>query len=84
MTFVDTLATVAGSALPLFDISLIMYVIKRKSSKDISLMWAVGLWATSVAMAPAGIMSADIASRAFNIVNVVMLTFVVVVVYKYR
>ena len=84
MTIWDSMATIAGGALPLFDLSLILYVIKRKSSKDISVMWAVGLWATSVAMAPAGIMSADIASKAFNIVNVVMLTAVVVVVIKYR
>ncbi len=84
MNWLDAMATVAGGALPLFDISLIMYIIKRKSSKDISVLWAVGLWATSVAMAPAGLLSPDIASKAFNIVNVVMLTIVVIVVIKYR
>lgn len=84
MTIWDSMATIAGGALPLFDLSLILYVIKRKSSKDISVLWAVGLWATSVAMAPAGIMSHDIASKAFNIVNVVMLSAVVFVVIKYR
>ena len=84
MSAVDTLATVAGSALPLFDISLIVYIMKRKSSKDISIIWAVGLWATSVAMAPAGIMSPHWASKAFNTVNVAMLTVLMGAVIKYR
>lgn len=80
----DHAAAIAGGVLPLFDCSLIWHIIKRRSSKDISLSWAFGLWATSVAMLPAGLMSHDLASKAFNIVNVVMLTLVVMVVYKYR
>lgn len=84
MGFWENAGAIAGGILPLFDLFLIVHVIKRKSSKDISLMWAIGLWATSVGMAPAGILSPSIASKAFNIVNVLMLTIVVIVVYKYR
>lgn len=84
MTLMDQAATVAGAVLPLFDLSLIMHVVKRRSSEDISITWAVGLWLTSVAMAPTGLMSGDLASKAFNLVNVIMLTIVVWVVIKYR
>jgi len=80
----DLVASVAGAALPIFDIPLILLIIKRRSSKDISMFWAIGLWASSVAMMPAGIMSHEIASKAFNIVNVIMLSAVVFVVIKYR
>jgi uncharacterized protein with PQ loop repeat len=84
MTSWEAIATVAGGVLPLFDIPLIYHVIKRRRSNDISRLWAMGLWLTSIAMAPAGIRSGDWASKAFNIVNVIMLTIVVWVVFKYR
>lgn len=71
----------AGIMLPLFDIPLIMHVVKRKSSADISMVWAVGLWSTSVMLL---IGSKDPLASGFNIVNVLMLSIVVLVVIKYR
>ena len=74
----------AAVILPLWDIPLIVHVIKRKSSQDISLIWAVGIWFTSVLMAPSAFISHDKLAMGFNIMNVLMLTGVMVVTIKYR
>ena len=71
----------AGVALPLFDIPLIIHVVKRKSSADISMIWIVGLWATSVMLL---IGTKEQMAMGFNIVNVLMLTILMAVVIKYR
>lgn len=80
----DLVGALAGAALPLFDIPLIVRIVKRRSSKDISILWAVGLWASSAAMVPAALVGHEVASKAFNIVNITMLTAVVIAVVKYR
>ncbi len=82
--FFETVGFWAAVALPFFDISLIMHVIKRKSSADISVMWAAGLWLSAVMMAPSAFVSGDRTAIGFNVVNVVMLTAVLAVVIKYR
>ena len=74
----------AGVALPLFDIPLIIRIIKRRSSADISLLWIGGLWASSVLMAPSAFVKKDMVAMGFNAMNVVMLTLVLVVAVKYR
>ena len=74
----------AAVILPLWDIPLIVRIIKRKSSEDISIVWAVGLWATSVLMAPSAFISGDRVAVGFNTVNVITLTIVLIVVFKYR
>ena len=74
----------AAVILPLWDIPLILRIIKRKSSEDISIVWAVGLWATSVLMAPSAFISGDRIAVGFNTVNVATLTVVMIVVCKYR
>ena len=74
----------AAVILPLWDIPLIVRIIKRKSSEDISIVWAVGLWATSVLMAPSAFISGDRIAVGFNTVNVATLTVVMIVVCKYR
>jgi uncharacterized protein with PQ loop repeat len=74
----------AAVIMPLWDIPLIMRVIKRKSSQDISKGWITGLWLSSVMMTPSAFIAADKIAIGFNIVNVIMLTAVLVVVIKYR
>jgi len=74
----------AAVILPLWDIPLMVHVIKRKSSQDISLGWAFGLWLSSVFMAPSAFITGDRAAIGFNLVNVIMLTGVLAVVFKYR
>jgi len=81
----DTIAFWAGVVLPLWDIPLILHIIRRKSSADISVVWMWGLWGSSVLMAPSSWLErTNPASIAFNIVNVAALTVLLIVVMKYR
>ncbi|MBF0570874.1 MAG: hypothetical protein HQL12_03280 [Candidatus Omnitrophica bacterium] len=74
----------AAVILPLWDIPLMLRVVQRKSSQDISMVWAVGIWTTAVLMAPSAFISGDKISIGFNIMNVIMLTGVLIVVIIYR
>ncbi len=80
----EKIAFVAAIVLPLFNIPLIMKMIKRKSSEDISLCWVLGVWVCILLMAPSGFRSEDIVWRTFNYVNVVLFTAVMVVTLRYR
>ena len=78
------IALIAAIVLPLWNIPLIVRVIKRKSSKDISLYWALGVWVCFLLMAPDAFRSVDPVWRTFNIVNLILFSAVVVVVLVYR
>ena len=82
--FFDTLGLVAAVILPFFNIPLIARIIKRRSSEDISLCWALGVWVCILLMAPSALTSEDIVWRTFNYFNVTLFTFVVFVTIKYR
>lgn len=85
MAMMEIVSTVAAAALPMFDIPLIVRILRRKSAGDISVSWIVGLWVCSVGMAPAAIISSeDMVWKTFNIVNVILLTGVLVAVIYYR
>jgi len=81
---IHKIALVAGIILPLWNIPLVVRVIKRKSSDDISIFWALGVWICMVLMAPSAFVSEDIVWRVFNIVNIVLFSIVVVIVLLYR
>jgi len=80
----EKIALVAAIVLPLWNIPLIVRVIKRKSSRDISLYWALGVWVCFLLMAPEGFRSVDPVWRAFNIMNMILFTIVVFVILIYR
>lgn len=85
MQMMEYVSTAAAAALPLFDIPLIVRIVRRKSSADISVSWIVGLWVCSVGMAPAAIISStDFVWKTFNIFNVILLTGVLWAVIYYR
>ncbi len=81
---IDQVGLVAAVSLPLFNIPLILKIIKRKSSDDLSLVWVMGVWICIVLMFPSGIKSADIVWKVFNVVNILFFTAVMVVTLKYR
>lgn len=81
---INSVGLVASIVLPLWNIPLIVNIIKRKSSADVSLWWAFGVWGCFVLMAPSGFTSSDIVWKTFNITNMVLFTFVVIVAVKYR
>ncbi len=80
----ERIAFVAAIILPLWNIPLIVRVIKRKSSKDISIYWALGVWICFLLMAPEAFTSPDPVWRAFNIMNLILFTAVVITVLAYR
>ena len=80
----DKIALVAAIVLPFWNIPLIVRVIKRKSSRDISLYWALGVWTCFLLMAPEGFKSPDPVWRAFNIMNMILFSIVVFVILIYR
>jgi uncharacterized protein with PQ loop repeat len=75
---------IAGVILPFFNIPLIMKIVKRQSSEDISLSWALGVWVCILLMFPAGLQSEDVVFRVFNIFNVIFFSCVMFVTWKYR
>jgi len=83
-SFIHNIALIASVVLPLWNIPLIVRMINRKSSKDISTYWAFGVWCCLVLMAPAGLMSSDIVWRVFIIANLSIFSIVVFTVVYYR
>lgn len=84
MKFLMQISLWAGALLPLFNIPLIMRIIKRKSADDISLVWLFGVWICILLMTPAALTSQDFAFRAFGLTNVIFFTGVVFVTVKYH
>lgn len=84
MTLIEQIGLVASVVMPLWNIPLMIRIIKRKSSADISGSWLWGVWICAVLMAPSGLVSKDIVWRTFNIVNLFLFTGVVIVAMKYR
>ena len=78
------LGLIASIILPLWNIPLIVRMIQRKSSKDISLYWALGVWSCLALMAPSGFASKDIVWKVFNLFNFVTFSGVMVSVLIYR
>lgn len=78
------IALVAAIILPLWNIPLIIRITKRKSSRDISIHWVLGVWICLALMAPSGFVSKDIVWRVFNIMNFILFSFVVISVLAYR
>ncbi|MBD3263753.1 MAG: hypothetical protein GF375_01460 [Candidatus Omnitrophica bacterium] len=80
----DRIALIAAVVLPLWNIPLIVRIVKRKSSRDISIFWALGVWMCLLLMAPSAFNSEDLVWRVFNIVNLSLFTMVVIMVLIYR
>ena len=84
MTILETISLVSAVVMPMWNIPLIARIIKRRSSADISLAWALGVWVCILLMAPSGFQSKDIVWRAFNISNLILFSAVVFFVVKYH
>ncbi len=78
------LGLIAAVILPFWNIPLILHIARRGSSKDISLVWALGVFVCLVGMLPSGLASADSVFKAFTVVNFVLFSAVVIQVLRYR
>ena len=81
---VHKIAMIASIILPLWNIPLILRIVQRRSSRDVSLSWAFGVWGCLVFMLPAGLVSPDPVWKIFSGVNFVFFTAVVVTVLLYH
>ena len=84
MSNIEQIGVVASAVLPLFNIPLIIRLIVRKSSKDHSLVWAVGCWICTILMIPTAYVSSDLAFKVFITANTVLFSIVTFLVIKYR
>lgn len=75
---------VASMALPFFNIPLVVKIIRRRSSADISLIWLLGVFFCLLLMAPAALASPDFIFRIFGILNVVLFSGVVATALYFR
>lgn len=79
-----TLGLIAAVVMPLWNIPLIIRIARRRSSQDISLSWALGVFACILLMLPSAWRSPDAIFRVFGVVNTVLFAGVVVQVIRYR
>ena len=75
---------VAAIVLPLWNIPLILKIWQRRSSKDISLAWALGVLTCLSFMLPSGLVSPDPIFRIFITINFILFSTVVIFVLRYR
>ena len=81
---IEQLGLIAAVVLPLWNIPLIVRISRRRSSKDVSLWWALGVLGCLVLMLPAGLSSTDLVFKTFSVVNLVFFSCVVIQVVRYR
>ena len=84
MTLIEQMGLAASVSLPLWNIPLIIKIVKRRSSADISMSWVMGVWACSLLMLPSGLLSKDIVLKTFSVVNILFFTGVMIAAVKYR
>ena len=82
--WVEKIGVFSGTILPIFNIPLIARIVKRKSSDDLSLSWAIGVWVCIVLMTPQALKSNDLAFKMFGVSNIIFFSLVVFFVLKYR
>ena len=81
---IEKMGMIAAVVLPLWNIPLIVRIVRRKSSEDISLAWVLGVWVCNLLMAPAGFASKDTVWRLYNIINLFLFSAVMIFVLIYR
>ena len=81
---IRNLGLIAAILLPFWNIPLIVRIERRKSSKDISLAWALGIFGCLIGMLPSGLQSPDPVFKAFTCVNLTIFSAVVAQVLRYR
>jgi len=70
--------------MPFWNIPLVIKIWRRRSSRDISLLWVVGIWICIMGMLPAAIVSKDWVFKSFGVVNAVLFTSVLFTAFKFR
>jgi len=81
---IQTVGIISGIVMPFFNIPLILRIVRRRSSEDISLVWVVGAWICVMGMLPQSLQSPDLVLLAFGIVNGIFFTGVFISVLYFH
>ena len=81
---IQTVGLIAAVVMPFWNIPLMIRIGRRKSSKDISLPWALGVLSCVFLMLPSALASSDVTFKVFGVVNAALFSAVVVQVLRYR
>ena len=81
---IEQAGLLGGVLMPFWNIPLMIRIIQRRTSSDISLTWLFGVWGCIVAMYPSTRITGDVVLRSFGISNLVLFSLVVLVVLFYR
>lgn len=81
---IKMLGLIGAICMPFWNIPLMLRIVRRGTSRDISLAWLFGVWVCIILMLPSTLSSPDIVMRAFGITNITFFTMVVMVVLRYR
>ena len=82
--WIGKIGTISAIVLPFFNIPLIIRLWRRKSSKDFSLSWAIGVWVCIVLMTPQALRSSDETFRIYGITNILFFSVVAYLIVLYR
>ena len=81
---IEKIGLISAIILPLWNIPLIVRIIKRKSSSDISTAWAVGVLVCLFGMFPSAMIAGDLVFKVFSVGNLLIFSIVVIQVLRYR
>ena len=84
LSFIDQVGMLASIALPLFNIPLMLRLMQRKSSEDLSMTWVLGIFFCLLFMLPSGLKSSDSVFKLFSILNLLMFSGVAYLAIYYR
>lgn len=83
-SWVRDVGLLASIALPFFNLPLMFGIVKRRSSKDISISWALGVWTCLLLILPTALTSVDMVFQVFSCLNLILFSGVVALVLYYR
>ncbi len=84
MDIIRVIGIISAIVMPLWNIPLIVKIYKRRSAKDISLLWVIGVWVCIMGMLPSAWRSPDPIFKSFSILNSILFSLVLIVTLKYR
>ncbi|MGE5306428.1 MAG: hypothetical protein ACM3TN_24215 [Alphaproteobacteria bacterium] len=69
---VQAIGIASGILMPFFNLPLMLRIIRRRSSEDISLVWVVGVWFCVMGLLPSSLQSPDPILFSFGVVNALL------------
>ena len=82
--FIQNLGLASSVILPFFNIPLMIRMVKRRSSEDLSLVWVIGVFICLLGMQPAAWCSTDCVFKVFSVTNLILFSGVVFLTIFFR